>query len=364
VESRDLYIVARVVQTYTSPDLTYAELSGMTEAKRTAVFAGGVLIQDVEDYDGDVLKAKAVARNLILPLPRTYSEAAEWCSRIRKGTRVYAMYPSTTSLYCATVIDCTTYCRGDDDIIVVEFDGDEDDFGKLPQRHIPARFVTLAPRQKKQHSSCPTNSPTRQTTSDSTQSTTSKPKKKTSRKQKTEKIDQHVEQDLSLNNLIDQMAYGDDTGLDAFDFSLDKTTPESSSLAPAPTVEQPQPQQPSKKKQGGQRAKRRETSTGSSSTSVLKEARRASRTSKNKHATSLPSSKPAGSLSLPLNQNASESNSKKGNGSTGTGASSYTSNRRSKKSNSEDAGAGKGSGTKRKGGLGSGERETGKKSRK
>jgi hypothetical protein len=45
--------------------------------------------------------------------------------RIKKGSRVYAMYPQTTSLYSATVIDSTTYCREDDDIIVVEFDGEE-----------------------------------------------------------------------------------------------------------------------------------------------------------------------------------------------------------------------------------------------
>jgi hypothetical protein len=45
--------------------------------------------------------------------------------RIKKGSRVYAMYPQTTSLYSATVIDSTTYCRDDDDIIVVEFDGEE-----------------------------------------------------------------------------------------------------------------------------------------------------------------------------------------------------------------------------------------------
>jgi len=35
------------------------------------------------------------------------------------------MYPHTTSLYSATVIDSTTYCRKDDDIVVVEFDGEE-----------------------------------------------------------------------------------------------------------------------------------------------------------------------------------------------------------------------------------------------
>ena len=32
-------------------------------------------------------------------------------------------------------------------IIVVQFDGDEDDNGELPERHIPARFVTLIPRE-------------------------------------------------------------------------------------------------------------------------------------------------------------------------------------------------------------------------
>ncbi len=58
------------------------------------------------------------------------------------------MYPNTTSLYPATVTDSTTYCRGDDDIIVVEFDGEEPDAtGMIPKCHIPARFVTLIPRE-------------------------------------------------------------------------------------------------------------------------------------------------------------------------------------------------------------------------
>jgi hypothetical protein len=94
--------------------------------------------------------------------------------RIKKGARVYAMYPQTTSLYPATVIDSTTYCRGDDDITVVEFDGEEsgkfskvacwnvrlfspyqthgvlsspDATGQVAKYHIPARFVTLIPRE-------------------------------------------------------------------------------------------------------------------------------------------------------------------------------------------------------------------------
>lgn len=58
------------------------------------------------------------------------------------------MYPNTTSLYPATVVDSTTYSRDDDDIIVVEFDGEEpDEAGVIPTYHIPARFVTLIPRE-------------------------------------------------------------------------------------------------------------------------------------------------------------------------------------------------------------------------
>jgi hypothetical protein len=53
------------------------------------------------------------------------------------------MYTDTTSFYAGTAVDNTTWCRGDDDIVVVEFDGDEDESGIIPQRHIPARFCTL-----------------------------------------------------------------------------------------------------------------------------------------------------------------------------------------------------------------------------
>jgi hypothetical protein len=94
--------------------------------------------------------------------------------RARKGCRVYAMFPHTTALYPGTVINNTMYCRGEDDIIVVEFDGDEgmfcrttwflifqlksttschhfypylDELGEISHRHIPARFVSLMPRE-------------------------------------------------------------------------------------------------------------------------------------------------------------------------------------------------------------------------
>lgn len=144
--SHELWVLARVTKDWDALDVSHTELLNMKEVKREAVFSSHMVhIQDIEEYDGDVNKSKLIPRHLILPLPRTFDEAEDWCTRCRKGTRVYAMYPNTTSLYCATAVDNTTYCRGDDDIVVVEFDGDEDDNHNLPQRHIPARFVTLIP---------------------------------------------------------------------------------------------------------------------------------------------------------------------------------------------------------------------------
>lgn len=145
VSSRDLWILARVVKDFPGVALPPAEFLRLSDARRDQLFREKVLIKDVEDKESG---ATPVARNLVLPLPRTFSEAAEWGQNYKKGSRVYAMYPQTTSLYTATVMDNTTYCREDDDIIVVEFDGDEaDETGSIPRCHIPARFVTLIPRE-------------------------------------------------------------------------------------------------------------------------------------------------------------------------------------------------------------------------
>ena len=114
--SHELWILARVAKDWDALDVSHSELLNMSEAKREALFSNQMVhIQDIEEYDGDAAKAKPVARHLVLPLPRTFDEAEDWCARCRKGTRVYAMYPSTTSLYCATAVDNTTFCRGDDE---------------------------------------------------------------------------------------------------------------------------------------------------------------------------------------------------------------------------------------------------------
>ena len=146
LSSRDLWILARVLEDYKSFDVPPAKFLQLSGPRRDQLFREKVMIEDVEDkQDGTPV---LLSRSLVLPLPRSFSEAAEWGTRVKKGTRVYAMYPQTTSLYSATVVDNTTYCRQDDDIIVVEFDGDEPDAtGQIPKCHIPARFVVIIPRE-------------------------------------------------------------------------------------------------------------------------------------------------------------------------------------------------------------------------
>lgn len=112
--SHDLWILARVAKQWKACT-TYKQIAGLTETKRDAFFKEKVYIQDNDDYNGDVDSARAVLRQHILPLPRSFGEASDWGTRIRKGSRVYAMYPDTTALYCASVIDSTTYCRNQDE---------------------------------------------------------------------------------------------------------------------------------------------------------------------------------------------------------------------------------------------------------
>jgi hypothetical protein len=52
-----------------------------SQSRRDSLFKEEVLTQDFEEYDGDITKAKAVSRNLVLPLPSSFAEAAEWGTR-------------------------------------------------------------------------------------------------------------------------------------------------------------------------------------------------------------------------------------------------------------------------------------------
>jgi len=78
VSSRDLWILALVQKNYPGFSMTPNDFLKLSEKQRDAYFREKVAIKDVEDKDGGI---QMVPRSLILPLPRTFSEAAEWCHR-------------------------------------------------------------------------------------------------------------------------------------------------------------------------------------------------------------------------------------------------------------------------------------------
>lgn len=85
VSSRDLWILARVVRDYPSINMNPNEFLNLTLAKRDALFREKVAVKDAEEKEsGETI---LVSRQLLLPLPRSYGEAAEW------GTRYVLMGP-------------------------------------------------------------------------------------------------------------------------------------------------------------------------------------------------------------------------------------------------------------------------------
>jgi hypothetical protein len=86
--SRDLWILAKVLKDYPGFGMAALEFLQLTDARREAAFRDKVLVKDVEEKDG--VGSSQVARTLVLPLPRTYSEAAEWCQRcVGVMTRIF-----------------------------------------------------------------------------------------------------------------------------------------------------------------------------------------------------------------------------------------------------------------------------------
>ncbi len=61
---------------------------------------------------------------------------------LKKGDKVLAVFPETTSFYGATIMKNPKFTSGTNHWdIIVNFDDDEDNSGKIPARQVPARFV-------------------------------------------------------------------------------------------------------------------------------------------------------------------------------------------------------------------------------
>jgi SGF29 tudor-like domain len=109
--SRDVWILAQVLHDYSGPPTAMApfEFLRLTDSRRDQIYREKVVVADIEDESKTPIR---VGRNLCLPLPRSPYEAAEWCSRyLKKGSRVYAMYPQTTALYTVRLCCVVTGAR-------------------------------------------------------------------------------------------------------------------------------------------------------------------------------------------------------------------------------------------------------------
>lgn len=77
--SRDLWILAKVLRDYPGANMSPVDFLQLSEARRDSLFKDRVAVRDVEEKNEGV--SSPVARSLVLPLPTTYSEAAEWGQR-------------------------------------------------------------------------------------------------------------------------------------------------------------------------------------------------------------------------------------------------------------------------------------------
>ena len=80
-----------------------------------------------------------VTRDRILQLP---NPATAECLLHSINSRVMAMYPDTTTFYPALVTGTGIVDQGEE-CCTVQFDDDEGDFGLIPHRKVPVRFVTV-----------------------------------------------------------------------------------------------------------------------------------------------------------------------------------------------------------------------------
>ncbi|KAJ4818986.1 SGF29 tudor-like domain-containing protein [Rhynchospora pubera] len=104
-----------------------------------------VLDEEPGDDEETMQKKYRLPMSRILPFPKKNdpSNAPEFS----QGQQVLAVYPGTTALYKATVVNSHRKKKSDD--YVLEFDDDEED-GSLPQRNVPFYKVVPLPEGHRQ----------------------------------------------------------------------------------------------------------------------------------------------------------------------------------------------------------------------
>lgn len=105
---------------------------------------GNVLEYDAKSQMYAVQDEDDVSRVMALSFPDV-RRLEDTSSHLRRGDKVYAVFPETTSFYPAVVAKnpkppASSNAMWD---VVVRFNDDEDESGKSPARRVPARFVLL-----------------------------------------------------------------------------------------------------------------------------------------------------------------------------------------------------------------------------
>lgn len=123
-EGENIWILSRIVKDWNvkiPQHLTDEEKAKTLEPKHNYVY-----FQDDEEFNiEDKSTYKSVSRMNILRLPQNQKETVESSKQLQKGMRVYAIFPSTTSFYAATLVDIPPIQPGKDIVCQLEFDGDE-----------------------------------------------------------------------------------------------------------------------------------------------------------------------------------------------------------------------------------------------
>lgn len=110
---------------------------------------GGWILANVLDYDPrsqtyEVQDEDDINRVMTLPFGDV-RRLEDTCAHLRRGDAVLAVFPETTSFYPALVAKNPKSPTGSNNSngweVVVRFEDDEDEAGKIAARRVPARFV-------------------------------------------------------------------------------------------------------------------------------------------------------------------------------------------------------------------------------
>ncbi|XP_031260138.1 SAGA-associated factor 29 homolog A isoform X6 [Pistacia vera] len=96
-----------------------------------------------DDEEGGVQRKYKLPMSCIIPFPKRNDPSS--VPEFAPGRHVLAVYPGTTALYKATVVNTPRKRKSDD--YLLEFDDDEED-GALPQRTVPFHRVVAWPEDR------------------------------------------------------------------------------------------------------------------------------------------------------------------------------------------------------------------------